>query len=210
MPLERAGHEVRLDPRSLVARGIARDAEGKDAWKTDGDVTRARVRAQRTQTLAEEQRLAHVALGGPQAGPRHHERARRQSRRVGGTYRAWTRNFQPGKQLTLDDLRTREQDLSRTQRDLEETMARLHVEIRAAERDEREGREPSFADADKTTRVVAAAERHLVAQASTPGREQRLSMDSPTCPRRTPPRVGSMSGCVSMTTSEDGSAHGHT
>jgi hypothetical protein len=175
--LERAGHEVRLDPRSLVARGIARDAEGKDAWKADGDVTRARVRAQRTQTLAEEQRLAH-----------EHWEARKQVLGITHVHdvsreelvertRAWTRNFQPGKQLTLDDLRTREQDLSRTQRDLEEAMARLHVEIRAAERDELEGREPSFADADKTARVVAAAERHLAAQASTPGREQRLSVD---------------------------------
>jgi hypothetical protein len=161
--LERAGHAARLDPRSLVKRGIERDAEGKDAWAKDGPQIRARVRAQRDPHLAEEQRLAH-----------EHWEARKQVLGIANVHdvsraelversRAWMRNFEPGKQLTLTDLRTREAALQRTHREVEDTVARLHVEILRTARNARDGREPTFVDAAKTERVVAAAERHLAA-----------------------------------------------
>lgn len=112
--LERAGQAVRVDTRSLAIRGIARESQyTADAREHTYPSQSPEAQRARVQTAPAEQRVAyeHWEARKQVLGMRHVYDVSRDD--IVERIRTWTRTFQPGKQRTVDDLRTREHDLSR-------------------------------------------------------------------------------------------------
>lgn len=164
LALEREGHSARLDPRTLEARGIAREPEARGAWASGSQSLREMARVSRGQTLREEyvraqdyweQRKRVLGI----------ERASELSRREAVDRVArWTRDFRPGSQLPPRDLRAAVASLRQEQVEVGQASARLSIQLAAAARDERQGVSQSWESARRAERTMQEAER-LIPQA---------------------------------------------
>lgn len=167
--LERAGHDVRVDARSLYARGIEREPERKAGWQREGSEHREQVQQARTQTDAREQQLA-----------REHWEQRKQGLGITNVHdlspeamqaksRAWARDGQPGRAIpprSLEELQNREAAHERLMQQQEVYVNRLHAEVMMEEHRQRTGRPRSAQAEVRIERLLAegAAPEHTARQ----------------------------------------------
>ena len=152
--LERAGHAARIDPRSLSARGIDREAESKQGWQADGQARRAAISAQRGGTLTEEHQAAvgYWETRKKVLGVDIHDREALVART-----REWARDTMPGKQIKRADLPTQALRLRGAVQAHQDLWARLELAARKDERTSARGQQPSWDDVEKVQGLVQRA-----------------------------------------------------
>ena len=175
--LERAGHDVRVDARSLHARGIEREPERKAGWQREGAEHREQVQQARTQTDAREQQLAHEhweqrkkVLGIANVHNLSPEAMQDKSR-------AWARDGQPGRAIpprSLEELQNREAAHERLVQQQEVYVNRLHAEVMQERARQRTGTPRSAQAEARIERLLAegAAPEHAARQHDGPAPER--------------------------------------
>lgn len=155
--LERAGHDVRIDARSLHARGIAREPERKAGWQHEGHDYREGVRTSRLTTAEVEHALAHKhwehrkeVLGITNVHELSPEAMQEKSR-------TWARDGAPGRAIplpTLDQLQERQETMHAKVAQGEQVLERMEAAVRRAEHHERTHTIPSWDEVKQTAAVL--------------------------------------------------------
>lgn len=172
--LERAGQAVRLDPRSLVSRGIIREAEPRGVWGKDASGARATAQALRASLLPLEYAQAAAywegrkQVLGLQVTPLLAREA------VVQATRHWTRQFTPGQQLPPLNLPARAAALTAEIAEMERVLGHVRLQSAVVQRDTREGRAMSWRQAGQLDTLLERA-----AQLSTPLRLPHMSLVLP-------------------------------